>query len=240
MHNRWIVFHETERTEPSRSAYFGISNFASTRRERRKRHVDELDRDDLSSYRRSKEKSHGIAGKRIPAISRRNSDDIEQTKLPKREHSLFFIDSFSMSCLYSSFQTLGYALPSPVHIPKSLVSPILTSISPLNSGKVGAPVYWKIVLKPVRKRSLEVRASKSDDTGTEKWLKWLPNGALAADKILRLIASATASPISQFVSSPVTFLHSVDPRIKLVNKNLPGHFLICLSLSAACHCWFFL
>ncbi|KAL0537928.1 hypothetical protein IC582_026919 [Cucumis melo] len=216
MHNRWIVFHETERTEPSRSAYFGISNFASTRRERRKRHVDELDRDDLSSYRRSKEKSHGIAGKRIPAISRRNSDDIEQTKLPKREHSLFFIDSFSMSCLYSSFQTLGYALPSPVHIPKSLVSPILTSISPLNSGKVGAPVYWKIVLKPVRKRSLEVRASKSDDTGTEKWLKWLPNGALAADKILRLIASATASPISQFVSSPVTFLHSVDPRIKLV------------------------
>ncbi|KAE8646681.1 protein ABCI12, chloroplastic [Cucumis sativus] len=121
-----------------------------------------------------------------------------------------------MSCPYSYFQTLAYSLPSPVHIPKSLVSPILTSISPLSSGKVGAPVYWTIVLKPVVKRSLGVRASKSDDTGTEKWLKWIPNGALAADKILRSIAGATASPISQFISSPVTFLHSVDPRIKLI------------------------
>lgn len=135
----------------------------------------------------------------------------------QRESSFFFIDSSSMNCPYSSFRTVAYSLPSPVHIPKSLVSPNFTSISALNSGKVGPSVYWKIVLKPVGKRSLRVRASKSDDAGTEKWLKWLPNGALAADKILRLIASATASPISQFISSPVTFLHSVDPRIKLVN-----------------------
>lgn len=47
-------------------------------------------------------------------------------------------------------------------------------------------------------------------------MKWLPTGALAADKVLRLIAGATASPICQFVSSPTTFLHSLDPRVKLV------------------------
>ncbi|PKI47993.1 hypothetical protein CRG98_031657 [Punica granatum] len=34
--------------------------------------------------------------------------------------------------------------------------------------------------------------------------------------VFRLIANATASPICQFVPSPGTFLHSVDPRIKLV------------------------
>ncbi|XP_038876339.1 protein ABCI12, chloroplastic isoform X1 [Benincasa hispida] len=121
-----------------------------------------------------------------------------------------------MNFPYSSFRTVAYSLPSPVHIPKALVPPIFTSISALNSGKVGPSVYWKIILKPVGNRSFRVRASKNDDAGTEKWLKWLPNGALAADKMLRLIAGATASPISQFISSPVTFLHSVDPRIKLV------------------------
>lgn len=47
-------------------------------------------------------------------------------------------------------------------------------------------------------------------------MKWLPTGALSADKVLRLISGATASPIYQFVSSPTTFLHSVDPRVKLV------------------------
>lgn len=47
-------------------------------------------------------------------------------------------------------------------------------------------------------------------------MKWLPTGGLAADKVLRLISSATSSPICQFISSPTTFLHSVDPRIKLV------------------------
>ncbi|XP_022138671.1 protein ABCI12, chloroplastic [Momordica charantia] len=121
-----------------------------------------------------------------------------------------------MNCPYSSFRTVAYPLPSPIHNPKSLVAPNFTSFSALNSGKFGASVYWNIVLKPVEKTNLRVRASTSDDAGTEKWLKWIPNGALAADKVLRLVAGATASPISQFISSPVTFLHSVDPRIKLV------------------------
>lgn len=48
------------------------------------------------------------------------------------------------------------------------------------------------------------------------WSQWLPTGSFAADKVFRLIAGATASPIGQFVSSPTTFLHSIDPRVKLV------------------------
>lgn len=132
-----------------------------------------------------------------------------------------------MNCPYSSFRTVAYPLPSPIHNPKSLVAPNFTSFSALNSGKFGASVYWNIVLKPVEKTNLRVRASTSDDAGTEKWLKWIPNGALAADKVLRLVAGATASPISQFISSPVTFLHSVDPRIKLVNFFFfPAHLLV--------------
>ncbi|CAN1854138.1 Protein ABCI12, chloroplastic [Linum perenne] len=68
-----------------------------------------------------------------------------------------------------------------------------------------------------RLRSASVRAA-ADDSRTEKWTSRLfPNGGAFtfADKILRLISGATASPIAQYISSPTTFLHSVDPRIKL-------------------------
>ncbi|GMY27564.1 protein ABCI12, chloroplastic isoform X1 [Fagus crenata] len=76
----------------------------------------------------------------------------------------------------------------------------------------------KPFLKPAKKLniSLRTRASVSDNSETGNWVKWLPTGALSADKVLRLISGATASPIYQFVSSPTTFLHSVDPRVKLV------------------------
>ncbi|KAL5541710.1 hypothetical protein UlMin_009420 [Ulmus minor] len=67
-----------------------------------------------------------------------------------------------------------------------------------------------------KKLSIRIRASASDNGGAAKWVNRLPTGAFAADKILRLIAGATSSPICQYVSSPSTFLHSVDPRIKLV------------------------
>ncbi|PON80203.1 ABC/ECF transporter, transmembrane component [Parasponia andersonii] len=66
------------------------------------------------------------------------------------------------------------------------------------------------------KTSFRIRASSTHNSGTGSWVNRLPTGALAADKVLRLIAGATASPICQYVSSPSTFLHSVDPRIKLV------------------------
>ncbi|XWS09078.1 hypothetical protein CRYUN_Cryun40dG0055200 [Craigia yunnanensis] len=68
-----------------------------------------------------------------------------------------------------------------------------------------------------KKRNFQIKASIESNNGeTRKWVSWLPTGGLAADKILRLISSTTSSPICQFISSPTTFLHSVDPRIKLV------------------------
>uniref|UniRef100_A0A2P2MPV7 Cobalt ion transporter n=1 Tax=Rhizophora mucronata TaxID=61149 RepID=A0A2P2MPV7_RHIMU len=65
-------------------------------------------------------------------------------------------------------------------------------------------------------RSFKIRASANSNDNTGNWVGRLPTGAFGADKILRLIAGATACPIGQFISSPTTFLHSVDPRVKLV------------------------
>ncbi|XP_062108482.1 protein ABCI12, chloroplastic [Humulus lupulus] len=67
-----------------------------------------------------------------------------------------------------------------------------------------------------KKTSFRIRVSATDSSGGGNWVNRLPTGALAADKVLRLIAGATSSPIGQYVSSPFTVLHSVDPRIKLV------------------------
>ncbi|XVF28952.1 hypothetical protein REPUB_Repub15cG0076900 [Reevesia pubescens] len=68
-----------------------------------------------------------------------------------------------------------------------------------------------------KKRNFQITASIGSNNGeTRNWVSWLPTGGLAADKVLRLISTATSSPICQFISSPTTFLHSVDPRIKLV------------------------
>ncbi|XP_057485508.1 protein ABCI12, chloroplastic-like isoform X1 [Actinidia eriantha] len=52
-------------------------------------------------------------------------------------------------------------------------------------------------------------------SGSESWEKWVPKNIFSAEKVLRSISGATSSPICQFISSPTTFLHSVDPRIKL-------------------------
>jgi hypothetical protein len=41
-------------------------------------------------------------------------------------------------------------------------------------------------------------------------------GGVGPEQVLRLISGAAATPICQFVDSPRTFLHSVDPRVKLV------------------------
>ncbi|URE42059.1 Transmembrane BAX inhibitor motif-containing protein 4, partial [Musa troglodytarum] len=50
-----------------------------------------------------------------------------------------------------------------------------------------------------------------------RWASLIPRGVgVAPERILRLISGATSSPIGQFIESPRTFLHSVDPRIKLV------------------------
>lgn len=61
----------------------------------------------------------------------------------------------------------------------------------------------------------QIKSSLDANGGTGKWEKWLPKNLIGAEKVLRLISGATSSPICQFISSPTTFLHSVDPRIKL-------------------------
>ncbi|XP_050372870.1 protein ABCI12, chloroplastic isoform X2 [Argentina anserina] len=62
-----------------------------------------------------------------------------------------------------------------------------------------------------------IRASAAADSNqTPWWVNLVPAQGLGADKVFRLISGATASPIGQYVSEPVTFLHSLDPRVKLV------------------------
>ncbi|KAK3010656.1 hypothetical protein RJ639_011821 [Escallonia herrerae] len=63
-----------------------------------------------------------------------------------------------------------------------------------------------------------IRCTASDGAGaadTGDWHKWLPKNFFAPEKVLKSISGATSSPICQYISSPSTFLHSVDPRIKL-------------------------
>ncbi|KAG8373019.1 hypothetical protein BUALT_Bualt12G0127400 [Buddleja alternifolia] len=51
--------------------------------------------------------------------------------------------------------------------------------------------------------------------GTNNWEKYLPGNLFGAEKVFGAISGATSSPIAQYISSPTTFLHSVDPRIKM-------------------------
>lgn len=44
----------------------------------------------------------------------------------------------------------------------------------------------------------------------------MPKNLFAAEKVFGAISGATSSPIAQYISSPTTFLHNVDPRIKMV------------------------
>ncbi|KAG2619443.1 protein ABCI12, chloroplastic-like [Panicum virgatum] len=54
-----------------------------------------------------------------------------------------------------------------------------------------------------------------------RWAEWIPRAAAGRagagpEQVLRLISGAAATPVCQFVDKPRTFLHSVDPRVKLV------------------------
>ncbi|XP_061347925.1 protein ABCI12, chloroplastic [Gastrolobium bilobum] len=113
-----------------------------------------------------------------------------------------------MICNYATF--VSVALPSS-SVPTNCV---------VFSREFLRPKKTLLAVKVRKKASslrVRVRASKGDDSGqSTNWSRWIPASSVAADKIFRLIAGATASPIGQFVSSPITFLHSIDPRVKLV------------------------
>ncbi|QCD77069.1 protein ABCI12, chloroplastic [Vigna unguiculata] len=107
-----------------------------------------------------------------------------------------------MNCNHATFISVSLAPPSSVLFPKRS-SAVLTPKQTLLARNV----------------RLRVRASASKGDGNAQAAncsQWVPVGSFAADKVFRLIAGATASPIGQFVPYPTTFLHSVDPRVKLV------------------------
>jgi hypothetical protein len=84
-----------------------------------------------------------------------------------------------------------------------------------------------------RRRSLLVCAASDPSKAAGKgeagdavarWAAWIPRAAVGGagpEQVLRLISGAAATPICQFVDSPRTFLHAIDPRVKLVTKISP-------------------
>ncbi|KAK6146122.1 hypothetical protein DH2020_019991 [Rehmannia glutinosa] len=69
-----------------------------------------------------------------------------------------------------------------------------------------------IKLKP----RIKCTANSNNGVGaTNNWEKWMPRHFFAAEKVFGAISGATSSPIAQYISSPTTFLHRVDPRIKM-------------------------
>uniref|UniRef100_A0A0A9F5J9 Uncharacterized protein n=1 Tax=Arundo donax TaxID=35708 RepID=A0A0A9F5J9_ARUDO len=60
------------------------------------------------------------------------------------------------------------------------------------------------------------RAREAAASAVARWAAWIPRAAAGPEQVLRLISGAAATPVCQFVDSPRTFLHSVNPRVKLV------------------------
>ncbi|XP_008798857.2 protein ABCI12, chloroplastic isoform X2 [Phoenix dactylifera] len=112
----------------------------------------------------------------------------------------------SSSLLSSPIPTLGFHLPPPnsLHLPQPPRP---------NPRVLRAP--WKGGTLRSAKRKISITCLAADRGGDAGWASWIPR-RVSPDKILKLISGATSSPICQFVESPRTFLHSIDPRIKLV------------------------
>ncbi|RZB82102.1 Protein ABCI12, chloroplastic isoform B [Glycine soja] len=109
-----------------------------------------------------------------------------------------------MNCNHAATTFLSLALPPP---PSS-------ALFPKRPSAILRP--YQTLLSSNTRLGLRVRASNGDsNVQPANWSQWIPAGSFAADKVFRLIPGATASPIGQFVPSPATFLHSIDPRVKL-------------------------
>lgn len=118
-----------------------------------------------------------------------------------------------------------------LHIQPNLTLPLLPSFhhhtsrtlnSPISRLKFTRnsriPVFLIHHCHPKLRPPLISCSAKSEDVGNAKnWEKWVPSNFLSAEKVFKWISEATSSPIAQYVASPTTFLHSVDPRIKWVN-----------------------
>lgn len=142
---------------------------------------------------------------------------------PDTPFSSFFISllSFSttkhsklpMNCAISlSHQTFPFPSLSShrpnISIPSSIFKHKFIPIYHSNSRLLHLSLNHKTLTRP------QFTCNAANSTGN--WEQWLPRNLFAADKVLKSISGATSSPICQFISSPTTFLHSVDSRIKLV------------------------
>lgn len=117
-----------------------------------------------------------------------------------------------MNC---SFATVNFTASSPTLTLKFPPIGISIPFANANPGPLLRPSLIKTLSKS-NKRVLVVQVAAPNQGTTGGWKNWLPKTDFGPDRILRLISGATSGPICQFISSPTTFLHSVDPRIKLV------------------------
>jgi len=60
-----------------------------------------------------------------------------------------------------------------------------------------------------------------ESSGSDKLRDWLQQNAQkrqqpVGERVLRMVAAASAAPVAQYIASPVTPLHTLDPRVKQV------------------------
>jgi hypothetical protein len=58
-----------------------------------------------------------------------------------------------------------------------------------------------------------------ESSGSDKLRDWLHQNAQkrqqpVGERVLRMVAAASAAPVAQYIASPVTPLHTLDPRVK--------------------------
>ncbi|XP_051152726.1 protein ABCI12, chloroplastic isoform X2 [Andrographis paniculata] len=131
-----------------------------------------------------------------------------QTDLIKSHEAIWIIfDPFSKGFLPS--QMCSQLLLLSPHPNLLFITP-----SPLrNSPEILKPKLQYRV-KPLIQRTATA-SNENASGGAKNWEKWMPRNLFAAEKVFGAISGATSSPIAQYISSPTTFLHNVDPRIKM-------------------------
>ncbi|CAN6452796.1 unnamed protein product [Victoria cruziana] len=117
-----------------------------------------------------------------------------------------------MSCRIHSFPQVSFWVP-----PKSLEKAQKVCVSGTMSRTAAALPSMNLLASRAKERrfmAFSVRAASGEEGGGWK-ARWRPPD-MVGENVLRLISGATTSPIAQFIPAPVTFLHSLDPRVKLV------------------------
>ncbi|RVW55451.1 Protein ABCI12, chloroplastic [Vitis vinifera] len=102
-----------------------------------------------------------------------------------------------MNFKFHAFATVTFPSPSSNPTSKALVPPNLSKLYLLNRQNPKPHLSIYKTLESAKCPRLQIRATANNQGESGNWTKWLPRGVVAADRILRLISSATSSPISQ-------------------------------------------